>query len=102
MTVDLRKGDCLEIMKNIPDGSVDMILCDLPYGITKCKWDSVIQFDPLWTQYKRITKKNAAIALFGSGLFTAKLIMSNAKMFRYDLVWEKIKARIILIQIQNR
>lgn len=92
MTVDLRKGDCLEIMKNIPDGSVDMILCDLPYGITKCKWDSVIQFDPLWTQYKRITKKNAAIALFGAGLFTAKLIMSNAKMFRYDLVWEKNKS----------
>ena len=89
MTVDLRKGDCLEIMKNIPYGSVDMILCDLPYGVTQCKWDSVIQLDPLWEQYKRITKNNAAIVLFGAGLFTAKLIMSNAKMFRYDLVWEK-------------
>ena len=89
MTVDLRQGDCLEAMKNIPDGSVDMILCDLPYGITRCKWDVVIQFEPLWAQYKRITKNNAAIVLFGSGLFTAKLIMSNAKMFRYDLVWEK-------------
>ena len=89
MTVDLRKGDCLEVMKNIPDRSVDMILCDLPYGITQCKWDSAIQFEPLWAQYKRITKNNAAIVLFGSGLFTAKLIMSNDKMFRYDLVWEK-------------
>ena len=89
MTVDLRQGDCLEVMKNIPDGSVDMILCDLPYGITRCKWDSVIQLEPLWTQYRRITKNNAAIVLFGSGLFTAELIMSNAKMFRYDLVWEK-------------
>ena len=89
MTVDLKQGDCLEVMKNIPDGSVDMILCDLPYGITRCKWDTVIQFEPLWAQYKRIAKNNAAIVLFGSGLFTAKLIMSNAKMFRYDLVWEK-------------
>ena len=89
MTVDLRKGDCLEVMKNIPDGSVDMILCDLPYGITQCKWDNAIQFEPLWAQYKRIIKNNAAIVLFGSGLFTAKLIMSNDKMFRYDLVWIK-------------
>ena len=99
MTVDLRQGDCLEVMKNIPDRSVDMILCDLPYGITQCKWDNAIQFEPLWEQYKRITKNNAAIVLFGSGLFMGKLIMSNVKMFRYDLVWEKIKARIILIQM---
>ena len=89
MTVDLRQGDCLEVMKNIPDRSVDMILCDLPYGITQCKWDNAIQFEPLWEQYKRITKNNAAIVLFGSGLFMGKLIMSNVKMFRYDLVWEK-------------
>ena len=86
MTVDLRQGDCLEVMKNIPDRSVDMILCDLPYGITQCKWDNAIQFEPLWEQYKRITKNNAAIVLFGSGLFMGKLIMSNVKMFRYDLV----------------
>jgi len=84
-------GDCLEIMKEIPDKSVDMILCDLPYGTTACHWDTVIPFEPLWTQYKRIVKDNAAIVLFGRQPFTCSLIMSNIKMFRYELIWEKEK-----------
>jgi site-specific DNA-methyltransferase (adenine-specific) len=88
----LQQGDCLELMKNIPDGSVDMILCDLPYGTTMNKWDSVIDFDELWTAYKRIIKNNGAIVLFGQGLFTAELACSNKEMFRYRLVWEKTKA----------
>jgi len=82
-------GDCLEVMKDIPDGSVDMILCDLPYGTTKCKWDSVIPFAPLWEHYKRVTKKNAAIVLTASQPFTTALISSNMKMFKYCWVWEK-------------
>lgn len=76
-------------MQDIPDGSVDMILCDLPYGTTRCKWDTVIQFKPLWEAYKRISKRNAAIVLFGAEPFTSSLIMSNPQMFRYDLVWQK-------------
>lgn len=87
--VDLQQGDCLEVMKNIPDGSVDMILCDLPYGTIACKWDFVLPFDSLWTQYKRLTKPNGAIALFGSEPFSSKLRMSNLKWFKYDWVWEK-------------
>lgn len=85
----LYHGDCLEIMKEIPDGSVDMILCDLPYGTTACKWDSVIPFEPLWIQYKRIIKDNGAIVLFGSEPFSSKLRMSNLKMYKYDWIWEK-------------
>ena len=81
--------DCLEGMKRIPDGSVDMILCDLPYGTTENKWDIRIPFEPLWEQYKRITKKNAAIVLFSQMPFGAELIMSNRKMFRYEWIWEK-------------
>lgn len=88
----LMKGDCLELMKNIPDGSVDMILCDLPYGTTACKWDTVIPFEPLWEQYKRVIKPNGAIVLFGSQPFTSALVMSNPKMFKYDWIWEKDKA----------
>ena len=87
--VELLQGDCLELMKNIPDGSVDMILCDLPYGITACKWDSVIPFEPLWEQYKRIIKDNGAICLFGSEPFSTLLRYSNLKMYRYDWIWEK-------------
>jgi site-specific DNA-methyltransferase (adenine-specific) len=87
--IDLRLGDCLEVMKAIPDASVDLILCDLPYGTTACKWDSVIPFEPLWAQYRRIAKPNAAIVLTASQPFTTALIASNLKDFRYCWVWEK-------------
>lgn len=82
-------GDCLELMKDIPNKSMDAIICDLPYGTTACKWDSVIPFEPLWEQYKRIIKDNGAIVLFGSQPFTSALIMSNIKDFKYDLTWLK-------------
>jgi len=82
-------GDCLEIMKEIPDKSVDMIMCDLPYGTTGCKWDIIIPFEPLWKEYKRITKDNSAIVLTASQPFTSALIMSNIKMFKYELIWDK-------------
>lgn len=85
----LYHGDCLEIMKDIPDGSIDMILCDLPYGTTNCKWDSVIPFASLWKQYKRIIKENSAIVLFGCQPFTSALVMSNPKWYRYDWYWKK-------------
>lgn len=81
--------DCLEGMKLIPDKSIDMILCDLPYGTTACKWDTVIPFEPLWEQYERIIKDNGAIVLFGSQPFTTDLINSNRKLFKYELVWDK-------------
>ena len=82
--------DCLEEMKNISDKSIDMILCDLPYGTTKNKWDCIIPFDKLWEQYNRVIKDNGAIVLFGNGIFTAELIISNKKMCRYNLVWDKV------------
>ena len=82
-------GDCLELMKDIPSGSIDMILCDLPYGTTACKWDTIIPFEPLWEQYKRIIKPNGAIVLFGSQPFTSALVMSNPKWFKYELIWDK-------------
>lgn len=88
--VQLFKGDCLELMKNIPDKSIDMILCDLPYGITKNKWDITIPFDRLWEQYNRIIKDNGAIVLFGQNKFTAKLMLSNEKNHRYNLIWDKV------------
>ena len=81
--------DCLEGMKRIPDGSVDMILCDLPYGTTKCKWDDIIPFEPLWEQYERIVKDDGAIVLTSSQPFTSALVMSNPKIFRYEWIWEK-------------
>ena len=84
--------DCLEGMNRIEDKSVDMILCDLPYGTTQNKWDSVIPLDLLWEQYKRIIKDNGAIVLTGQSLFSAKMIVSNEKMYRYSLIWEKTKA----------
>lgn len=90
--IELWHGDCLELMKDIPDKSIDMILCDLPYGTTHNKWDSIIPFESLWGGYKRVIKDNGAICLFGQGAFTANLIMSNISMYRYDLVWEKTKA----------
>ena len=82
-------GDCLEVMKQMPDKSVDMILCDLPYGTTACAWDSVIPFDKLWKQYNRIIKDNGAIVLFGAEPFTSKLILSNLKNYRHKWVWNK-------------
>lgn len=85
----LMQGDCLELMKEIPNLSIDMILCDLPYGTTQCKWDSVIDFKELWAQYTRIAKDSAAIVLTSMQPFTSALIMSNPKMFKYDWVWEK-------------
>ena len=85
-------GDCLELMDNIPNESIDMILCDLPYGTTNQKWDVIIPFDKLWEQYERIIKPNGAIVLFGKNPFTAKLILSNEKLFRYELIWEKSRA----------
>ena len=85
----LWNGDCLELMQDIPDKSIDAIICDLPYGTTACKWDSVIPFDKLWKQYKRIIKDNGAIVLFGSQPFTSALVMSNPKMFKYELMWLK-------------
>lgn len=87
--VTLYKGDCLVEMNKIPDGSVNMVLCDLPYGTTACKWDSVIPFDSLWEQYKRIIKDEGNILLFGSQPFTTQLIMSNPKDFRYEIIWVK-------------
>ena len=83
--------DCLDGMKRIPDGSVDCIICDLPYGTTACKWDTIIPFEPLWEQYERIVKPKGNIVLFGNGLFAYKLALSNEKLYRYDLIWEKSK-----------
>ena len=85
-------GDCLDLMPNIKTGSVDMVLCDLPYGTTSCKWDTIIPFEQLWSEYERVIKDNGAIVLFGKNPFTAKLILSNEKLFRYELIWEKTRA----------
>jgi site-specific DNA-methyltransferase (adenine-specific) len=83
------QGDCLEVMKDIPDKSIDMILCDLPYGTTACKWDTIIPFEPLWEQYKRIIKDNGAIVLTASQPFTSALVMSNINGFAFAMVWNK-------------
>ena len=88
--MQLIHGDCLEKMKDIPDKSVDMILCDLPYGTTACKWDVVIPFEPLWEQYKRIIKDRGAIVLFGNNPFTSIMIVSNLDAFKYTYAWDKI------------
>ena len=87
--IDLRKGDCLELMKDIPDKSIDAIIADLPYGVTRAKWDSILDLDLLWKQYERIIKPNGAVILFGSQPFTTTLINSNIKDFKYTLVWDK-------------
>tara|TARA_R110002074_G_scaffold221403_1_gene391996 strand:- start:108 stop:854 length:747 start_codon:yes stop_codon:yes gene_type:complete len=89
MNIDLRHGECLEIMKSIPSGSIDAIITDPPYGTTACKWDSVIDFDLMWEQLNRIIKPNGAIVLFGSEPFSSALRMSNIKNYRYDWVWKK-------------
>lgn len=87
--IELMMGNCLELMKEMPDQSVDMVLCDLPYGTTACAWDSVIPFDLLWNEYQRVTKPNAAVVLTASQPFTSMLVMSNIKMFRHEWVWKK-------------
>lgn len=87
----LMQGNCLELMASIPDGSVDMVLCDLPYGTTACNWDTVIPFEPLWAHYKRVIKENGAIVLFGAEPFSSALRMSNIKQFKYDWIWRKPK-----------
>lgn len=87
--VELQQGDCLELMKKLPDASIDMILCDLPYGVTNCKWDVRIPLAPLWEQYKRVIKERGAIVLFGIEPFASELRMSNLKMYRYDWTWYK-------------
>jgi len=87
--IDLRLGDCLEVMKDIPDASVDAIITDPPYGTTACKWDSVIDFNLMWEQLNRIIKPNGAIVLFGSEPFSSALRMSNIKNYKYDWVWNK-------------
>lgn len=91
MTVQLMQGDCLVRMAEIPDGSVDMILADLPYGTTACKWDNVIPFEPLWKHYWRVLKPNGAVVLFGSEPFSSHLRMSQIKHYKYDWVWQKDK-----------
>lgn len=93
--IELIHGDCLIEMNNIPNKSIDAIICDLPYGVlnksnASAKWDSVIPFDKLWKQYERIIKDNGAIILFGQGMFTAELMASNKKLWRYNLIWDKV------------
>src|SRR5574344_501842 len=89
--IQIKRGDCLELMKEIPDKSIDMILCDLPYGTTACKWDEVIPFEPLWEQYNRIIKDNGAIILFGTEPFSSELRLSNKSDYKYDIYWVKEK-----------
>ena len=88
--IDIKQGDCLELMKDIPDKSIDMILCDLPYGTTQNKSDIIIPFGKLWNSYERIIKDNGAIVLFAQGVFYVDLVNSNRKLFRYDLIWDKV------------
>ena len=92
MKDEILHGDCLEMLKQIPDDSIDMVLCDLPYGTTQCKWDSTIPFEPLWAEYNRVCKKNAPMVFTASQPFTSQLINSNIKNFKYTWVWEKSKA----------
>jgi site-specific DNA-methyltransferase (adenine-specific) len=89
MEIDLRYGDCLDIMQEIPNNSIDCIICDLPYGTTACSWDIIIPFDKLWAEYNRIIKDNGAIILFGQEPFSSLLRVSNLSDYRYDIYWEK-------------
>ena len=89
MQTQLYLGDCLQLMLKIPDNSVDMVLCDLPYGTTKNNWDALIPFNELWDSYERVIKRNGAIVLFSQQPFTSELIMSNRKIFRYEWIWQK-------------
>lgn len=88
---ELWQGDCLELMKDIPDKSVDCIITDLPYGTTQCKWDTIIPFEPLWEQYNRIIKDNGAVVLFVTEPFSSHLRLSNLKNYKYDWIWDKVK-----------
>jgi len=101
ININLMHGDCLEKMKDIPDGSVDAIITDPPYGTTQCKWDSVIPFEPMWEQLMRIIKTNGVIVLFGSQPFTSLLIISNIKMFKYCWIWEKEQGVNFLLAKKN-
>ena len=98
--VDIKQGNCLELMKEIPDKSVDMVLCDLPYGTTAWKWDIVIPFEPLWNEYKRIIKSGGVIALFGRQPFTSFVVQSNLPWWRYELIWEKDKGTDFLLLVK--
>lgn len=89
--IELWQGDCLELMNNIHDKSIDAIITDLPYGTTQCKWDSIIPFEPLWKQYNRVIKDNGAIVLFGTEPFSSHLRLSNLKNYKYDWIWDKVK-----------
>ena len=97
----IHQGDCLELMKEIPNKSVNLILCDLPYGTTACKWDTIIPFEPLWEQYKRVIKDNGAIVLFGSEPFSSLLRVSNLDNFKYDWIWDKKKSGNIFLAKQQ-
>ena len=99
--IELHNGDCLEVMKTIKDHSVDLILCDLPYGTTACKWDVIVPFDKLWAEYKRIRKDNAAIVLFGQEPFSSYLRLSNIDEYKYDLYWQKERITNIM-QVKKR
>ena len=99
--MNLIKGDCLEVMKSIPDGSIDAIITDPPYGTTACKWDSVIDFELMWEQLNRIIKPNGAIVIFGSEPFSSALRMSNIKNYKYDWIWEKERLTNVQ-QVKNR
>lgn len=101
MDFQLWHGCCLEEMKKIKDNSIDMVLTDPPYGTTACKWDTVIPFEPMWEQLKRITKDNAAICLFGKNPFMSNLIQSSYKMFRYQWYWKKNKS-CEFVHVKNR
>ena len=99
--IEIFNADCLEKMNDIKDHSIDMVLCDLPYGTTACSWDIIIPFDKLWEQYKRICKDNAAIVLFGQEPFSSLLRTSNLKDYKYDLYWEK-EAPTNILQLKRR
>lgn len=96
MSFELYRGDCLDVMKDIPDGSVDLILTDPPYGTTACKWDSIIPLEPMWEQLKRIIKPNGAIVMTAAQPFTSVLVCSNLSMFSYEWVWVKSKITGVL------
>lgn len=95
-------GDCLELMKDIPDGSVDMVLCDLPYGTTACKWDQVISFEPLWKEYWRVCKPNAAVVLTSAQPFTTMLNYSQIQHFKYEIIWDKVNRYTGALQANKR
>ncbi len=101
MEFELYNEDCLKAMKNIPDGSIDMVLCDPPYGTTANKWDSIIDFGSMWQELERVIKDSGAIVLFASGSFTHKLIVSNEELYRYKWIWKKTK-RMNFVNAKNR